>query len=157
MQVPRFSPRISLIEMAPRPAPHSGCPGRPALPLPCLSPAPQGTGSDWKNLPGTAQFLSTQTEPVPPSARAGPPPPGHSPPVLAPSPPGRPSGPPPGPSPPVPPPPPRPCWPPSPVLHRALPSPTLKNTPKGTGSDWKKFPGTAHTDRQTDRHCNFNI
>jgi len=37
------------------------CHGRPALPLPCLSPAPQGTGSDWKNLPGTAQFLSTQT------------------------------------------------------------------------------------------------
>ncbi len=34
----------------------------PALPLPCLSPAPQGTGSDWKNLPGTAQFLSTQTD-----------------------------------------------------------------------------------------------
>jgi hypothetical protein len=27
-----------------------------------LSPAPQGTGSDWKNLPGTAQFLSTQTD-----------------------------------------------------------------------------------------------
>jgi hypothetical protein len=53
--------------MAPRAAPHSGCPGRPALPcptlpLPCLSPAPQGTGSDWKNLPGTAQFLSTQTD-----------------------------------------------------------------------------------------------
>jgi hypothetical protein len=60
MQVPRFSPRISLIEMAPRAAPHSGCPGRPALP--CLSPAPQGTGSDWKNLSGTAQFLSTQTD-----------------------------------------------------------------------------------------------
>ncbi len=31
MQVPRFSPRISLIEMAPRAAPRSGCPGRPAL------------------------------------------------------------------------------------------------------------------------------
>jgi hypothetical protein len=29
--------------------------------LPCLSPAPQGTGNDWKNLPGTTQFLSTQT------------------------------------------------------------------------------------------------
>jgi hypothetical protein len=27
-----------------------------------LSPAPQGTGNDWKNLPGTAQFLSTQTD-----------------------------------------------------------------------------------------------
>jgi hypothetical protein len=26
--------------------PHSGYPGRPDLPLPCLSPAPQGTGSD---------------------------------------------------------------------------------------------------------------
>jgi hypothetical protein len=25
-------------------------------------PAPQGTSSDWKNLPGTAQFLSTQTD-----------------------------------------------------------------------------------------------
>ncbi len=51
--------------MAPRVAPRSGCPGRPALPcpaLPCLSPAPQGTGSNWKNLPGTAQFLSTQTD-----------------------------------------------------------------------------------------------
>jgi len=35
MQVPRFSPRISLIEMAPRPAPRSGYPSRPALPLPC--------------------------------------------------------------------------------------------------------------------------
>jgi len=34
MQVPRFPPRISLIEMAPRPAPCSGCPGHPALP--CL-------------------------------------------------------------------------------------------------------------------------
>jgi hypothetical protein len=34
MQVPRFSRRISLIEMAPRAAPHSGCPGRPALPCP---------------------------------------------------------------------------------------------------------------------------
>ncbi len=33
MQVPWFSPRISLIEMAPRPAPRSGCPGRPALPV----------------------------------------------------------------------------------------------------------------------------
>jgi len=35
MQVPRFSPRISLIEMAPRPAPRSGCPGHPAPALPC--------------------------------------------------------------------------------------------------------------------------
>jgi hypothetical protein len=25
------------------------------------------------------------------------------------------------------------------------------------GSDWKNLPGTAHTDRQTDRHCCFNI
>jgi hypothetical protein len=39
MQVPRVSPRISLIEMAPRPAPRSGCPGRPALPCPCPAPA----------------------------------------------------------------------------------------------------------------------
>jgi hypothetical protein len=46
MQVPRFSPRISLIEMAPRAGPHSGCPA-----MPCLSPAPQGMGSDWKNYP----------------------------------------------------------------------------------------------------------
>jgi hypothetical protein len=38
MQVPRFSPRISLIEMAPRLAPRSGCPGRPALALPCPCP-----------------------------------------------------------------------------------------------------------------------
>jgi len=43
--------------MAPHPAPCCGCPGRPALP--CLSP--HGTGSDWKNLSGTAQLLSTQT------------------------------------------------------------------------------------------------
>ncbi len=35
MQVPRFSPRISLIEMAPCAAPHSGCLGRSALPCPC--------------------------------------------------------------------------------------------------------------------------
>ncbi len=35
MQAPRFSPKISLIEMAPCPAPHSGFLGRPALP--CLS------------------------------------------------------------------------------------------------------------------------
>ncbi len=46
--------------MAPRAAPHSGCPGRPTLP--CLSQAPQGMNSDWKNLLGTAQFLSTQTD-----------------------------------------------------------------------------------------------
>jgi hypothetical protein len=52
MQVPRFSPRISLIEMAPRPTPRSGCPGRPALPYPAPAlfvttdreRAPQGTG-----------------------------------------------------------------------------------------------------------------
>jgi hypothetical protein len=52
MQVPQFSPRISLIEMAPRPAPRSSCPGRPALPCPCpvlfvttdRERAPQGTG-----------------------------------------------------------------------------------------------------------------
>jgi len=34
MRVPWFSPRISLIEMAPRPAPCSGCLGRLALPCP---------------------------------------------------------------------------------------------------------------------------
>jgi hypothetical protein len=51
MQVPRFSPRISLIEMAPRPAPRSGC---PTLFVTTDRQTPQGTGSDWKNLPGTA-------------------------------------------------------------------------------------------------------
>jgi hypothetical protein len=40
--------------------------------------------------------------------------------------------------------------PPSPVLHRALPSPTPQNTPQGTGNDWKNLPSIAHTDRQTD-------
>ncbi len=91
MQVPRFSPRISLIEMAPHPAPSAAALAAPPCPtpaLPCLSPqtnrhhkeravtgrifqtlptqtnttvvliyrisAPQGTCSDWKNLPGTA-------------------------------------------------------------------------------------------------------
>jgi hypothetical protein len=45
MQVPRFSPRISLIEMAPRPVPRSGCPGRPALFVTTdRERAPQGTG-----------------------------------------------------------------------------------------------------------------
>ncbi len=45
MHVPRFSPRISLIEMAPRPAPRSGCPGRPALFVTTdREQAPQGTG-----------------------------------------------------------------------------------------------------------------
>jgi hypothetical protein len=34
---------------------------------------------------------------------------------------------------------------------------TDRHTDRLTGSSWKKFPGTAHTDRQTDRHCNFNI
>jgi hypothetical protein len=43
------------------------------------------------------------------------------------------------------------------VLHRALPSPTPQNTPHGTGSDWKNLSSTAHIDRQTDRHCNFNL
>ncbi len=50
----RSSGRVSALAALPYPA--MPC---PALPLPCLSPAPQGTGSDWKNLPGTAQFLST--------------------------------------------------------------------------------------------------
>jgi hypothetical protein len=62
MQVPQFSPRISLIEIAPRLAPRSGCPGRPTLFVTTdKERAPQGTGSDWKNLLSTAQFLSTQT------------------------------------------------------------------------------------------------
>jgi len=61
MQVPWFSPTISLIEMAPRPAPRTGCHGRPALPCPALfvttdRQTPQGTGSDWKNLPSTAHI-----------------------------------------------------------------------------------------------------
>jgi hypothetical protein len=38
MQVPRFSPRISLIEMAPRPAPAAAALPYPAPALPCLSP-----------------------------------------------------------------------------------------------------------------------
>ncbi len=54
MQVPWFSSRISLIEMAPCPA--------PALFVTTDRPAAQGTGSDWKILPITAQFLSTQTD-----------------------------------------------------------------------------------------------
>jgi len=46
MHVPRFSPRISLIEMAPRSAPRNGCPGRPALP--CLSPQTgNGLHKEW--------------------------------------------------------------------------------------------------------------
>jgi len=39
--------------MAPRPAPHSGCPGRPTLFVTTDRQTPQGTGSDWKNLPCT--------------------------------------------------------------------------------------------------------
>jgi len=37
--------------MAPRPAPRSGC---PTLFVTTDRQTPQGTGSDWKNLPGTA-------------------------------------------------------------------------------------------------------
>jgi hypothetical protein len=113
-----------------------------------LSPAPQGTGSDWKNLPRTAQFLSTQTEPVPPT------PPGPSPPVLAPSPPGRPSGPPPARSFPARPPLPRSCWPLSPVLHQALPSPTPKTLHREGAVTERIFQALP---TRTDRHCNFNI
>jgi len=46
--------------MAPHPTPRSDSLGRPALPYPALfvtidrERAPRGTGSDWKNLPGTA-------------------------------------------------------------------------------------------------------
>jgi hypothetical protein len=149
MQVPRFSPRISLIEMAPRAAPHSGCPGRPALPLPCLSPAPQGTGSDWKNLPGTAQFLSTQTEPGGGGVIPRPcwPPPR---PVVRPAPP-------PGPSSPVPPSPAR-AGPPAPCFTGlSLPPPprTLHKERAVTGRNFQELP--TRTDRRTDRHCNFNI
>jgi len=44
------------MEMAPRVAPHSGCPGHPTLP--CLSPAPQGTGVTERIF----QALLTQTD-----------------------------------------------------------------------------------------------
>jgi hypothetical protein len=54
MQVPRFSPRISLIKMAPRAALAAAA----LAALPCLSPAPHGTSSDWKNLPS----IVTQTD-----------------------------------------------------------------------------------------------
>jgi len=40
--------------MAHRPAPRSSCPSRPALFVTTDRQTPQGTGSDWKNLPGTA-------------------------------------------------------------------------------------------------------
>jgi hypothetical protein len=49
-----------------------------------------------------------------------------------------------------PPPSPARAGPPSPVLHRAFPSPTPQNTSQGTGNDWKNFPSTTHTDRWTD-------
>ncbi len=70
MQVPRFSLKISLIEMAPRSALATAVlVALPCPALPCLSPqtdtimfAPQGTGSDWKNLPSIAQFLSTHRQ-----------------------------------------------------------------------------------------------
>ncbi len=69
------------------------------------------------------------------------PPPGPSPPVLAPL-----------------------AWsflaragPPHPVLPHPVLPPTPQNTPHGTGSDWKNLSSTAHIDRQTDRHCNFNL
>ncbi len=60
MQVPRFSPRISLIEMAPRPAPRSGCPGRPALP--CLSPQIDRHHREWAVTRRIFQALPTQTD-----------------------------------------------------------------------------------------------
>ncbi len=63
MQVPRFSPRISLIEMAPRPAPRSGCPGRPALP--CLSPQ---TGNGLHREQASQAFQTTMLFPMAGSA-----------------------------------------------------------------------------------------
>ncbi len=64
MQVPRFSPRISLIEMAPRAAPHSGCPGRPAMPCPvCHQLHREGavTGRIFQALPNFCPHRQTDT------------------------------------------------------------------------------------------------
>ncbi len=66
MQVPRFSPRISLIEMAPRAAPHSGCPGRPAMPCPCpvchqLHRERAVTGRIFQALPNFCPHRQTDT------------------------------------------------------------------------------------------------
>jgi len=52
MQVPWFSPRISLIEMAPCLTPRSGYPGRPAVP--CLSPQ-----TDIQTPPCASQAFQT--------------------------------------------------------------------------------------------------
>ncbi|CAK9268471.1 unnamed protein product [Sphagnum jensenii] len=64
MQVPRFSPRISLIEMTPHPAPRSCCPGRPALPYPCLalfsSRRPRGGGGRKKKLGMAVEQLNEE-------------------------------------------------------------------------------------------------
>jgi hypothetical protein len=43
---PGFPQGFFLIEIAPRPAPRSGCPGRPALFVTIDRQTPQGTGSD---------------------------------------------------------------------------------------------------------------
>jgi hypothetical protein len=55
MQVHRFSPRISLIEMAPRAGPHSGCPA-----MPC--PVCHQLHREWAVTGRIIQFLSTQTD-----------------------------------------------------------------------------------------------
>ncbi len=60
MQVPRFSPRISLIEMAPRAAPRNGCLGRPTLPLPCL--VCHQLHREWAVTGRIFQALPTQTD-----------------------------------------------------------------------------------------------
>ncbi len=58
MQVPRFSPRISLIEMAPRPAPRSGCPARPARPCPvCHHRERAVTGRIFQALPNLLLYI----------------------------------------------------------------------------------------------------
>jgi len=60
MQVPQFSPRISLIEMAPHPAPRSRCPGR--LALPCLSPQTNKHHREQAVTGKIFQALPTQTD-----------------------------------------------------------------------------------------------
>ncbi len=62
MQVPRFSPRISLIEMAPRAAPHSGCPGRPVCHE--LHRERAGTGRIFQALPNFCLHRQTDGQTV---------------------------------------------------------------------------------------------
>ncbi len=62
MQVSRFSPRISLIEMAPRAAPHRGCPGRLALPYPYPCPVCHQLHRERAVTGRIFQPLPTQTD-----------------------------------------------------------------------------------------------